>query len=269
LLATLFEAIGNACDDIKASKEGTPFLVSGPIWLLQFRLNDTFEMELGLIVPSDHQKEVDERLVEGGRLVRLSPSSLERNIQRLFMKCMKVFLNFDKFLPRHAPFLERQHGPAWFTEDLPTLDPDNEEEVNKVWSAYLEQTVLSCRIGAKSKQLGLVGFQPNCVSRQFGMSQMRPKSLFEKMDKIVMGTGVSEKLYHKYMRIAAEYKYGFKPFEYNNSFFRTDEFCAWWEAYYNKQSIGDADHMLGMQESGFIVPSIEKKVVATGRGKKL
>jgi hypothetical protein len=101
------------------------------------------------------------------------------------------------------------------------------------------------------------------------MSQIRPKSLFEKVDKIVMGTGVSEKLYHKYMRIAAEYKHGFKPFEYNNSFFRTDKFCAWWEAYYNKHSIGDADQMLGMLESGFIVPSIEKKVVATGRGKKL
>jgi hypothetical protein len=132
LLATLLEAIGNACDDIKASKEGTPFLVSGPIWLLQLWLNATFETKLGLIVPSDHQKEVHERLVEGGRLVRLSPSSLEQNTQRLFMKYMKFFLNFEKLLPRHAPFLERYYGPAWFTEDFPALDPDNEEEVNEV-----------------------------------------------------------------------------------------------------------------------------------------
>jgi hypothetical protein len=148
LLATLYEAIGDVCDDLKASKDGSPFLVSGPIWLLPLWLNATFEEELGLIFPSDYTEEVNERLVEGGRLVRLRPSSLEKNTQKLFMKYMKVFLNFDKFLPRHAPFLE----------------------VNEVWSAYLEQTILSCRIGAKSNQLGLVGYQPNCVSRQFGMS---------------------------------------------------------------------------------------------------
>jgi hypothetical protein len=102
---------------------------------------------------------------------------------------MQIFLNFDKFLPLHAPFLECKYDPAWFTEDFSALDPDNEEEFNEVWSAYLEQTVLSCRIGAKSNQLGLVGYQPNCVSRQFEMSQVRPKSLFKKADKIVMGTG--------------------------------------------------------------------------------
>jgi hypothetical protein len=74
------------------------------------------------------------------------------------MKYMKVFLNFDKFLPRHAPFLEHKYGAAWFAEDFPVPDPDNEEEVNEVWRAYLKQTVMSCRIGAKSNQLSLVGY---------------------------------------------------------------------------------------------------------------
>ncbi|KAK2396658.1 hypothetical protein QL285_058303 [Trifolium repens] len=148
-------------------------------------------------------------MVEGGRLVRLSPSSLEQNTQKLFVKYMKIFLNFDKFLPRHAPFLERKYGPTWFTEDFPALYPDNEEEVNEVWSPYLEPTVLSCRIGVKSNQLGLVGYQPNCVSRQFGLSQMRPKSLFEKADNIVMGTWISEKLYNKYLKLTKELHYGF------------------------------------------------------------
>jgi hypothetical protein len=266
LLATLYEAIGDVCDDLKASKDGSPFLVSGPIWLLQLWLNATFEEELGLIVPSDYIEEVKDKMVEGSRLVRLSPSSLEQNTQKLFMKYMKIFLNFDKILPRHAPFLERKYGPAWFTKDFPALDPDNEEEVNEVWSAYLEQTVLSCRIEAKSNQLGLVGYQPNYVSRQFGMSQMRPKSLFEKADKIVMGTWVLEKLYNKYLRLVSEHHYGFRPFEYNNSFYRTMEFFSWWETYYKKHSIGNVTHMLSMLESGFIVPFIEKKAAATGRG---
>jgi hypothetical protein len=46
---------------------------------------------------------------------------------------------------------------------------------------------------------------------------MRPKSLFEKVDKIVMGTRISEKLYSKYLKLAKELHYGFRPFEYNNS----------------------------------------------------
>jgi hypothetical protein len=267
LLTTLHKAIGNASDDIKASKDGLSFVVSRPMWLLQLWLNATFETKLGLIVPSDYQKEVDERLVEGGRLVRLSPRSLDQNTQRLFMKYMKNFI--DKFLPRHAPFLERKYGAAWFTEDFPAFDPNNKEEVNEVWRAYLEHTVLSSRIGAKSNQLGLVRYLPNCVSRQFGLSQMRPKSLFEKADRIVLGIGVSEKLYHKYLRMLSEHEYGFRPLEYKNSFYCTDKFCNWWDDYYNRHSIENATQMLAMLESGFIVPSIDKKVVAAGRGKDL
>jgi hypothetical protein len=71
---------------------------------------------------------------------------------------MKMLLNFDKFLPRHAPFVEHKYGAAWFIEDFPAFDPDNEDEVNEVWRAYLEQTVLSCKIGANANQYGLVGY---------------------------------------------------------------------------------------------------------------
>jgi hypothetical protein len=47
LLATLYEAIGDACDDIKASKDGSPFLVYGPIWLLQLWLMPPLRKSLG------------------------------------------------------------------------------------------------------------------------------------------------------------------------------------------------------------------------------
>jgi hypothetical protein len=198
--------MGNASDAIKASKDGSNFVVSGPMWLLPLWLNATFETELGLIVPSDYQKEVDEREIEGQRFVRLTPRSLDQDTRRLFMKHMKMFLNFNQFLPRHATFVERKYGAAWFTEDFPAFDPDNEEEVNEVWRAYLEQNVISYRIGDKSNQFGLVGYSPNCVSRQFGMSQMRPKSLFEKADRVVLGNGISEKLYKKYLRMIDGYK---------------------------------------------------------------
>jgi hypothetical protein len=86
LLATLYEAMGNASDAIKASKDRSKFSVARPMWLLQLWLNVTFETELGLIVPSDYQKEVNERTVEGQRLVRLTRRSLDKDTRRLFMR---------------------------------------------------------------------------------------------------------------------------------------------------------------------------------------
>jgi hypothetical protein len=120
--------MGNASDAIKASKDGSKFSVAGPMWLLQLWLNAIFETELGLIVPSDYQEEVDAREVEGQRLVRLAPRSLDQDSQRLFIRHMKMFLNFNQFLPRHAPFVERKYEAAWFVEDFPAFDPYNEDE---------------------------------------------------------------------------------------------------------------------------------------------
>ncbi|WJX77585.1 hypothetical protein P8452_60878 [Trifolium repens] len=267
LLACLYEAMGNASDAIKASKDGSKVSIAGPMWLLQLWLNATFETELRLIVPSDYQQEVDEREIEGQRLVRLAPRSLDQDTGRLFMRHMKMFLNFDKFLPRHAPFVERKHGAAWFVEDFPAFNPNNEDEVNEVWRAYLEQIVLSCRIGSNANQYGLVGYMPNCVARQFGMSQIRPKSFFGSLDKIVLGTGITEKTFRKYMRMLEKYEFNFKPFEYKPSFYCTDGFSKWWSGHYTKHSIGNADQLLGMVESGFIVPSLGKKINVSGRGK--
>jgi hypothetical protein len=221
---------------------------------------------MGLIVSSDYAEEVASRTVEGGRLVRLCPNSLEQQSQKLFMKYMKIFLEFDKFLPRHTPFLERKFGPAWFTEDFPAMDPDNDEEVNEIWKAYLDPTVISCRIGVNSNCIGLVGCQPNLVSRQFGLTQIRPKSLFENASRIVMGSGLTEKLFKRYLRVAEAHAYSISPFKFNNSCFCTTEFSIWWERHYIKWSVGDAAQVLRRIGSGFVIPQIANKPALQSRG---
>jgi hypothetical protein len=47
-----------------------------------------------------------------------------------------------------------------------------------------------------------------------------------------MGTGISEKLYKKYLKMIDGYEYVLKPFKFKPSFYCTDGFCAWWDDYY-------------------------------------
>ncbi|KAH1214822.1 hypothetical protein GmHk_13G036099 [Glycine max] len=257
LLAVLYESLGEACDDLKKSKDGSSFLVSGPMWLLQLWLNATFEQEMGLIIPQDYAEEVANRSIEGQRALRLTPKTFDQNPQKLFLKYMRIFLSFDKFLPQHAPFISREVGPAWFTDDFPVVDPDNEEEVNEIWSFYLNPQILSCRTGVQSNYLGLVGYQPNLVSRQFGLSQIRPKSLFEDPRDVIRGANLSEKTFKKFLKISLDENYNLHPFEFNHSHFCTIGFVTWWEKYYSGRSVGDTTIMISRLESGFTQPTVE------------
>ncbi|KAL5130511.1 hypothetical protein HKD37_12G033556 [Glycine soja] len=225
LLAVLYESLGEACDDLKKSKDGSSFLVSGPMWLLQLWLNATFEQEMGLIIPQDYAEEVANRSIEGQRTLRLTPKSLNQSSQKLFLKYMRIFLSFDKFLPQHAPFISRE--------------------------------ILSCRTGVQSNYLGLVGYQPNLVSRQFGLSQIRPKSLFEDPRDVIRGANLSEKTFKKFLKISLDENYNLHPFEFNHSHFCTMGFVTWWEKYYSTRSVGDTTIMISRLESGFTQPTVE------------
>ncbi|MCI23911.1 hypothetical protein A2U01_0045094, partial [Trifolium medium] len=95
ILACLYEALGSASDELKKSKDGSTFLCYGPLWLLQLWLNATFEREMGLTIGKNYLTEVEDRQIEATRLARLSPP-IWQDSKTLFMKYMKVFLNFDK-----------------------------------------------------------------------------------------------------------------------------------------------------------------------------
>ncbi|CAJ2663131.1 unnamed protein product [Trifolium pratense] len=74
LLATLYESIGEVCDNLKGlvpakskSKKAAPdgcFQAAGPMWLLQLWLNATFEKELGLFIPTEHHASIAKRKIE-------------------------------------------------------------------------------------------------------------------------------------------------------------------------------------------------------------
>ncbi|MCH82814.1 hypothetical protein A2U01_0003626, partial [Trifolium medium] len=259
LLAALYDSIGNACDDLKKAKDGSPFLVAGPIWLLQLWLSATFEKELELLIGEVYLPEIAERSIEGARLVRLAPHPINQDSKTLFMKYMRIFLKFDKITEHHTPFLERKIGPNWFTEEFPPSNPDARDDVDEIWTAYLDPTVLSCRVGNHPKHLGLVGYQPNLVSRQFGFAQILPKSLFENKKNICLGcsVGISETWYKKFLEVTSEICYDLQPFKYTNCHFCTKEFSDWWGRYYSSKSMGD-DALLTMLEIAKSTTSMQK-----------
>jgi hypothetical protein len=235
------------------------------MWLLQLWLNATFEQEFNLRIPQEYETEIADRPIEGRRVIRLAPQHLETDHKTLFMRYMKFFLNFNVFKPHHAPFATREFGPNWFTEDFPAFDPDNEDEVNEVWSTYLDPSVLSCRIGTQAKHFGLVGYQPNLVSRQFGMSQIRPKSLFEDEKDMVLGSSLSEKTFRGYLKISEQNSYNLNSFDFNISHFCTTDFDSWWENYYLTRTKSVEEIVRGL-EAGLNKPIVEKAKKSKPKG---
>jgi hypothetical protein len=198
-------------------------------------------------------------------LVRLSPLPLGLNYEQLFLKYFNVFLNLKTFKETYAPFIERVIGPSWFVLPFPLL-PEFEEFASAQWLAYLDPTVLSCRIGTTSKDYGLVGYFPNLVSRQFGLTQLIPKSFYAHERDICLGcTGMTEGYFRSYLKNTEKHKYELNPFSYQNSISSTKEFQDWWDRHYSA-SIPSGDALRIRVSSGFRFLPLEHTKAAASEG---
>ncbi|GAU49261.1 hypothetical protein TSUD_137440 [Trifolium subterraneum] len=209
---------------------------------------------------------VSNRQVEGSRLALLRQRQTGLSTGELFTLYFKIFLSFNEIKEINTPFIERQVGPAWFKQDFPATNPDDEENINEIWLAFLSPTVLSSRLGAGKQYLGLVGYQPNLVARQFGFSQFLPKSLFKNSNLIVLGnSGIHEEYFDSYLKDVEKIKYDINPFAYSNSLLCTLEFTDWWSDYYKNKAIDEKVVLqrlnTGIDALGLKVP--KSKVVST------
>jgi hypothetical protein len=181
ILASLYDSLGQASDMLKKTDKGSQLAFSGPIWLLQLWLNATFEPNFKLFLPTHMESSVASRQSEGARLALLRHRETNLTTRQLFTFYFKTLLEFDEITPKNTPFVKRAIGPAWFRRPFPATNPNEEEDTNNIWSMFLNPTILSSRQGVERRHLGLVGYQPNLVARQFGLSQFRPKNLFKNM----------------------------------------------------------------------------------------
>jgi hypothetical protein len=172
------------------------------------------------------------------------------------------------FKETYAPFIERKVGPSWFVLPFPPL-PEFEEFALAQWLAYLDPTVLSCRTGLTTKDYGLVGYFPNLVSRQFGLTQLIPKSFYAHEQDICLGcNGMTEGYFRSYLLSTEKHKYELTPFPYRNSISSTKEFQDWWERHYSA-SIPSGDALLAQVSSGFKSSLLEHVKITVARGNLL
>ncbi|PNX95171.1 hypothetical protein L195_g018355, partial [Trifolium pratense] len=232
LLGCLYESMRDACEHIKRTCDGSTFLGAGLFWLLQLWLNATFPTELDLFLPEQFYAESSARQVEGTRLARLVLRIRGISYDAVFQQYFNTFLNLKEFKPSFAPFVDRPLGPHWFVHHFPPL-PDSEELITNIWSAYLMSTVLSCRVGSTAGEFGLVGYFPNLVSRQFGLTQILPKSIYLEEREVCLGKyGMTEPQYHSFLKHFNKPSYELTPFEFAPSHACTREFSKWWSLHY-------------------------------------
>jgi hypothetical protein len=266
LLGCLYESMRSACENIKKTGDGSTFLGYGPFWLLQLWLNATFPTELDIILPQIHYEEVARRQIEGTRLALMVPRPRSFSYDQAFLFYFNAFLQLKEFKPSFTPFLDRPIGPQWFVHPFPPL-PECEEEITEIWRAYLTPTLLSCHFGTASTDFGLVGYFPNLVSRQFGLTQILPKSIYLHERDICLGYyGMTEPQFHNFLKAFKGDNYAITPFKFEVSHASTKEFSKWWELHYHGQLV-DQLILLTAVRNGFeesILNKIKSKLNARG-----
>jgi hypothetical protein len=266
LLGCLYESMRSACELMKKTGDGSTFLGYGPFWLLQLWLNATFPSELDIMLPKMHYEEAGKRQIEGTRPALMTSRPRGFSYDQAFLFYFQAFLNLKEFKPSFVPFFDRPIGPQWFVHPFPPLK-ECEEEITNIWKAYLTPTLLSCQFGTTSTDFGLVGYFPNLVSRQFGLTQILPKSIYSCEQDICLGYyGMTEPHFHNFLKAFKGDNYGINPFKFKFSSATTKEFSQWWELHYHGHLVNELLLVTAVR-NGFedsILNKIKSKLNARG-----
>lgn len=123
LLAFLYYTLGKATLKLKLLHETSRDLnIAGPMWLLQYWLNATFENTLGCPSSIQTSRLNVERPIEGLRLALMTGQDPQSHT--IFLRYVNMFVEANTFHQGMAPFHARKFGPSWFTILFPVWHPN-------------------------------------------------------------------------------------------------------------------------------------------------
>lgn len=174
------------------------------------------------------------RRFEGTWLAQITPPNKSRSNQEAFSAYFLMFAKRHNFTPIMASFVNRTHGPEWFTKKFPATGK-KEAESKKVWEAFLTQNIFLTRLGTSKENVKILCYQPNLVSRQFGVSKIVPKPFFNRKSELCLCTfDYSEDEYLQRLTRHVVDRVVLTPFSFQPTFYCTKEFDTWWRAYHAK-----------------------------------
>lgn len=107
------------------------------------------------------------------------------NLQQTLIDYVMMFAKCYNFTPSMAPFTHMILGHEWFIRKFYAPSKDQEAESLVIWEAFLTPKLLLTRLGQLRNQFTLLSYQPNLVSRQFGLIQIMPKPLFARKNSLI------------------------------------------------------------------------------------
>ncbi|XP_057418556.1 uncharacterized protein LOC130712755 [Lotus japonicus] len=255
VLGNLYQMINDAVADIRNPKFAS-LNAAGPLWLVQLWLNAAFESFLSA---KRTPPAVSNTRIDAHRLETLTPPYDASHFEADFRKYFAMFLELKHYRSSFAPYSKPTYGPRWLRNSYPNLP--NSEALSphhlELWQTILSPRVLT--IGFASSDHTLCGYNPQLVSRQFGLSQDLPNTLFDNTLVLypctITKTSIFDSTVHHYNKKLLD----LSPFSFIPSYYVTKSFKTWWSAYWTEISMSLVNSLQCMTNAFPVQDSASKK----------
>ncbi|XP_057425834.1 uncharacterized protein LOC130719219 [Lotus japonicus] len=258
VLGNLYQMINEAMADIRNPKI-ISLNVVGPLWLLQLWLNAVFE---SFLPAKKTFPVISNTRIDAHRLETLTPPYDASDFEADFKKYFSMFLELKHYRSSFAPYSKPTYGPRWLRYSYPNLpDPGAlSQHQLELWQTILSPRVLT--IGFASNDHTLCGYNPQLVSRQFGLSQDMANTLFDSTLVLYLGVVTKTSVFNKTVHYYNKKLLDLSPFPFVPSYYVTKSFKTWWSGYWTEISMHLVDCVQCMTNAFLLQNQIPKKTKA-------
>ena len=137
----------------------------------------------------------------------------------------------------------------------------NDEYVG-MWESFIRPGIMPLRFKSSKNQLSLISYQPNLVSRQFGIVQSLPSPIYSQ-EKLLLfyNADYSEDATTKHIGRYVG-RTILTMFDFNLNFLCSSNFEGWWRQYYNEEFFNEKDFAHHLREAfKLVLDKIKKGII--------